>query len=70
MFIVTDLVSLSDQFKKIIKRYKRMGYNMDVIQQSACMVVNSSLKTLSMIFHILIAPNTTKVSINMNVNTD
>ena len=27
--------------KKLIKRYKRVGYNMDIIQYSACVVVNS-----------------------------
>ena len=26
--------------KKIIKRYKRVGYNMDTMRQSACLVVN------------------------------
>ena len=30
-----------NQFKKIIKLYKRVGYNMDIMQQSACLVVNS-----------------------------
>ena len=29
-----------DQFKKIIKHYKRVGYNLDVMRQSACLVVN------------------------------
>ena len=29
----------SDQFKKIIKRYKRLGYNMDIMRQSACLFV-------------------------------
>ena len=28
----------SDQFKKIVKRYKRVGYNFDVMRQSACLV--------------------------------
>ena len=32
--------NFSDQFKKIIKLYKRVGYNMDVMRQSACLVVN------------------------------
>ena len=32
--------NFSDQIKKIIKRYKRVGYNMDIMQQSACLVVN------------------------------
>ena len=29
------------QFKKIIVRYKKIGYNVDVLQQTACLVVNS-----------------------------
>ena len=32
--------NFSDQFKKIIKRYKRVVYNMDIMRQSACPVVN------------------------------
>ena len=27
-------------FKKIIVRYKKIGYNIDVLRQTACMVVN------------------------------
>ena len=27
-------------FKKIIVRYKKIGYNIDVLQQTACLVVN------------------------------
>ena len=30
----------SDQFRKIIMRYKRIGYNLNVMQQSACLVIN------------------------------
>ena len=30
----------SEQCKKIIVLYKRMGYNVDVMRQSACLVVN------------------------------
>ena len=30
----------SDQFKKIIKRYKKVGYNLDIMRQSAYLVVN------------------------------
>ena len=29
--------NFSDQFKKIIKRYKRVGYNMHIVRQSACL---------------------------------
>ena len=28
--------NFSDQFEKIIKRYKRVGYNIDIMRQSAC----------------------------------
>ena len=30
--------NFSDQFKKIVKRYIRVGYNMDSMRQSACLV--------------------------------
>ena len=30
----------SDQFRNIIIRYKRIGYNMNAIRQTACLVVN------------------------------
>ena len=30
----------SDQFRNIIIRYKRIGYNMNVMRQTACFVVN------------------------------
>ena len=30
----------SDQFRKIIIRYKRIRYNMNIIRQTACLVVN------------------------------
>ena len=29
-----------DQFKKIVKRYIRVGYNLDIMRQSACLVSN------------------------------
>ena len=32
--------NFSDQFKKIVKRYIRVGYNLDIMRQSACLVVN------------------------------
>ena len=31
---------LSDQFRKIIICYKRIGYNINIMRQSACLVVN------------------------------
>ena len=30
----------SDQFRKIIARYKRIGYNINIMRQSACLVFN------------------------------
>ena len=30
----------SDQFQKIIIRHKRIGYNLNVMRQSACLVIN------------------------------
>ena len=29
-----------DQFRKNIMRYKRFGYNINVMRQSACLVIN------------------------------
>ena len=43
LFLKSGLVgkpNFSDQFKKIVKRYKRVGYNLDIMRQSACLVVN------------------------------
>ena len=30
----------SDQFKKIVRRYIRFGYNLDIMRQAACLVLN------------------------------
>ena len=32
--------NFSAQFIKIISHYKKIGYNIDVLQQTACLVVN------------------------------
>ena len=32
--------NFSDQFKKIVKRYIRDGYNLDIMRQAACLVLN------------------------------
>ena len=34
---ITDFL---DQFRKIIMSYKRIGYNLNVMRQSACLVIN------------------------------
>ena len=31
--------NFSDQFKKIVKRYIMVGYNLDIMRQSACLVL-------------------------------
>ena len=37
---VVQKPNFSEQLKKIIKRYKKVGYNLDIMQQSLCLVVN------------------------------
>ena len=32
--------NFSDQFKEFIKRYIKVGYNLDVMRQSTCLVLN------------------------------
>ena len=32
--------NFSDRFKKIIKRCKKVGYNLNIMRRSACLVVN------------------------------
>ena len=37
--IIIGRNDFSDQFRKIIIRYKRIGYNMNVMRQTACLMV-------------------------------
>ena len=37
---IRGMIDFSDQFRKIIMRYKRIGYNLNVMRQSACLVIN------------------------------
>ena len=37
--LIVSLTDFSDQFRKIIMRYKRIGYNLNVMRQSACLVI-------------------------------
>ena len=34
------MTDFSDQFRKIIMHYKRIGYNLNEMRQSACLVIN------------------------------
>ena len=35
---IVGWADFSDQFRKIIERYKRIGYNINIMRQSACLV--------------------------------
>ena len=37
---IRGMTDFSDQFRIIIMRYKRIGYNVNVMRQSACLVIN------------------------------
>ena len=37
---IRGMTDFSDQFRKIIMRYKRIGYNLNVMPQSACFIIN------------------------------
>ena len=37
---IRGMTDFSDQFRKIIMRYKRIGYNLNVMRQYACLVIN------------------------------
>ena len=37
---IRGMTDFSDQFKKIKMRYKRIGYNLNVMRQSVCLVIN------------------------------
>ena len=37
---IRDMADFSAQFRKIIMRYKRIGYNLNVMRQSVCLVIN------------------------------
>ena len=43
VYIFRKIIGKNDfpyHFKKIIVRYKKIGYNIDVLRQTACLVVN------------------------------
>ena len=37
---IVGRADFSDQFKKVIVRYKRIGYNINIMRHSACLVFN------------------------------
>ena len=38
--MIRGMTDFSDQLRKIIMRYKRIGYNLNVMRQSACLVIS------------------------------
>ena len=46
------MTDFSDQFRKVIMRYKRIGYNLNVMRQSACLVINPiTVKSYAALFN-------------------
>ena len=41
---IRGMTDFFDQFRKIIMRYKRIGYNLNVMRPSACLVLCCTLK--------------------------
>ena len=37
---IRGMTDFSDKFRKIIMRFKRIGFNLNVMRQSACLVIN------------------------------
>ena len=37
---IVEKRSFHDQFKKIVNHYKRVGYSVGILRQSACLVIN------------------------------
>ena len=38
--LIRGMTDFSYQFRKIIMRYKHIGFNLNVMRQSACLVIN------------------------------
>ena len=38
--MIRGMTDFSDQFRKTIMRYKRIGYNLNVMRQSTCLVID------------------------------
>ena len=53
---IRDMTDFSDQFRKNIRHYKHIGYNLNVMRQSACLVINPLTQSrLMAMLHSLIA---------------
>ena len=48
------MADFSGQYRKVIMRYKRIGYDSNVMQQSACLVINSiTIDTFAALFNCM-----------------
>ena len=45
------MTDFSDLFRKIIMRYKRIGYNLNVMRLSACLVINITVDGYAALFN-------------------
>ena len=51
--------NFSDQFKKIVKRYIRVGYNLDIMRQSVCLVLSPiTVYSYGFLFNWWVRPQT------------
>ena len=37
---IVEKSNFSEQFRKLFNRYKRIGYSLDIMRQTACLVIN------------------------------
>ena len=47
--------NFSEQFRKLINHNKKIGYSLDIMRQTACLVVNPIIALLTALLHSLIA---------------
>ena len=49
--------NFSEQFRKLINHYKRIGYNLDIMQQTACLDVNPiTADSYALLFNCMAVP--------------
>ena len=46
-----DKCNFSEQFRILIRRYKRIGYSLDIMRQTACLVVNPIILDYASLFN-------------------
>ena len=62
---IVGRADFSDQFRKIIVRYKRIGYNINIMRQSACLVFNPiTVNNFASLFNC--TPNNSRIIEKLN----